>query len=365
MNTSFFEEACDAQAFLHRPLYPAATPETAAFEAALRQVFGVKEAVALCSGTAALHCALAALDIGPGDEVLVPALAVIMSIVPILYQGATPIFVDSAPGRVDFDYEDLRRKLTPRTKAILPVYLWGCSYDMDALMRFAAQHHLAVVEDACQAHGSQFAGRYLGTWGDAGCFSMYEGKLISTGGGGFLLTDNQELAEKCRGLRSHWVNVRNPALSYQQIGYNYRLSEFQAWLGRLQVCSFDALLERRYAKSVYLLNGLATTLETYQYAAQERSNTFSPVFLLDEGDVGKGIAHLLAERGVANSVGTFGLKPVQAWPVFSAGATQLPETPHAERFLSRVIAISLLPQYAEEDLERIIGTIKTTLAEVR
>jgi perosamine synthetase len=234
-NTSFFDEACHTDLFLHRPLDPALAPEALAFEAVLRQVFDVKEAIAVSSGTAALHCALAALDIGPEDEVLVPSLAVSMSIVPVLYQQARPIFVDAASGRVDFDYEDLERNVSPRTKAIIAVHLWGCSYDMDRLMRFARRRHLAVIEDACQAHGSQWQGRYLGTWGDVGCFSMRDGKLVSTGEGGFLLTHTPAIAQACRTFRTHQANMHDPSQSYQRLGYNYRLSEIQAWLGRKQV----------------------------------------------------------------------------------------------------------------------------------
>jgi perosamine synthetase len=362
--SSFFDEACNTDMLLHRALSPATFPETLAFEATLAQVFGVKEAIAVASGTGAIHCALAALGIGPGDEVLIPALAVVMSVVPIVYQGATPIFVDSAPDRIDFDYQDLESKVSPRTKAILPVYLWGCSYDMDRLLHFAQLHNLVVVEDACQAHGSQWSGHYLGTLGAIGCFSLRDPKLIATYEGGFLLTNSQELAEKYRGFRTHFA-ASNPLYSYQQRGHNYRLTEFQAWLGRKQVENLGAILARRYGQSIYLLNGLSAELASYHYAAQERSNLFSPVFLLNDEDAEKDIARALALRGVPNSVGTFGLQPVYKWPVFSEYAPPAGSTPHAKQFLSRTLAISLLPQHTEADLDGIIATIKTTLAEGR
>jgi perosamine synthetase len=364
--TSSFDRACDALALLRRPLSPATTPETLAFETALRRYFGVKHAVAVSSGTAALHCALAALHIGPEDEVLVPSLAVIMSIVPVLYQGATPIFVDCALDRVDFDYEDLERKLSPRVKAILPVHLWGAAYDMARLTHFAKSHRVAVIEDACQAHGSRWENVYLGTWGEIGCFSMRDGKIVSTGEGGFLLTDDPALAEHCRAFRSHWANPHNPRCSYQHLGQNYRLSEMQAWLGRKHIEILDTLLARRAWQVQYLLDGLlgVSGITPYCPAPQEQSNGFSPVFLLDEALVGKHIAQKLAERGVPNSVGTFGLRPAQEWPIFSAGVSQPVVTPHAQQLLARVLAISLLPQYTAKDLDRIIVIIKTTLAEV-
>ena len=365
MNSVFDEVFPNVPALLQRPLSPSVAPETLAFETALTDIFSVKEAIAVSSGTAAIHCALAALGIGPGDEVLVPALSVIMSVVPVLYQQARPVFADSEPGRVDFDYEDLERKISLKTKAIIPVYLWGCSYHMDRLIHFADQYRLAVIEDACQAHGSQWQGAYLGAWGDIGCFSMRDGKLLSTGEGGFLLTNDHSLAERCRAFRSHWANTHDLEQSYRQIGQNYRLSEIQAWLGCKQVGDLDAILAQRYWQSTYLLTGLAGVpgLEPYRYAQQEKSNLFSPVFLLSEGYAEKGIARMLAERGIPNSVGSFGLKPAHQWSVFSACTPRTLTTPHAQQFLSRTLAVSLLPQYTEEDLDRIIMTIKTTIAE--
>jgi perosamine synthetase len=362
---SFFEQECNVQALLRRPIDPATFPETRAFEAALCECFAVREAIAVSSGTAALHCALAALGIGPGDEVLVPALAVIMSIVPVLYVGATPVFVDIAPGRIDFDYTDLERKITPRTKAILPVYLWGAAYTMPRLMEVATQHGVVVIEDACQAHGSTWDGRALGTWGKAGCFSMRDGKLIATGEGGFILTNDPQIADACRLFRTHWATPAEPQCSYQRMGHNYRLAELLAWWGRHQVNSFEQIVAHRRWQTRFLLdclNGLSG-ITLYQHALEERPNGFSPIVLLNEALADRGIAQRLAAQGIANSVGTFGLRPAHEWPLFASTLTEPVLTPHTHHFLSRVLAISLLPQYTAEDLLRIINIIKTTLAE--
>ena len=365
------------EALLRRPPDPFAPPEqTLAFESALAQYFGVQEAIAVSSGTAALHCALAALDIGPGDEVLVPALSVVMSAVPILYQQATPVFVDcQSEGRIDFDYRDLKRKTTARTRAILPVYLWGCAYDMPRLLDYAQSHCLSVIEDACQAHGTQWDGRYLGTWGHIGCFSMRDGKLLSTGEGGFLLTNHPALAKRCRSFRNHWASPGNPARSYERLGHNYRMTEWQALLGHAQVRAFDTTLAHRRWQAEYILNGLADTpgLEPYSYAPEETPNYFSPVLLLGERLATRRIAERLSERGVKNSVGTFGLKPAGEWPVFREGGertahlgmSQNAATPHAAAFFARALALVLLPQYAEAELDAIITAIQTTITEER
>lgn len=366
MNNSF-DQVCDVQALLQRPVNPADFPETRAFEAALCARFQVREAVAVSSGTAALHCALAALGIGSGDEVLVPALAVVMSVVPILYMGATPVFVDTAPGRIDFDYDDLERKITTRTKAIIPVYLWGAAYTMPRLMQVAQRHDLAVIEDACQAHGSTWASRPLGTWGQAGCFSMRDGKLIATGEGGFLLTSDAEFAHACRSFRTHWANPQEPGQSYQQMGHTYRLAEMLAWWGRQQVEIFDGLLGKRRWQTRFLLSGLKglSGITSYQPAPEERLNGFSPILLLDEQLSACGMARTLAEHSVANSVGTFGLRPASEWPLFASRFPRPVLVPQTRQFLARVLAISLLPQYTAEDLLRIINVIKMTLAEAQ
>jgi dTDP-4-amino-4,6-dideoxygalactose transaminase len=366
------EDLSDVQELLQRAPNPFAPPEQLlAFEAQLAATFHTQEAIALSSGTAALHCALAALNIGIGDEVLVPSLCVIMSAVPVLYQGARPVFVDCAPNRVDFDYDDVERKLSSRSKALLPVHLWGCAYDMDRLLAFARQHHLFVVEDACQAHGARWAETYLGTWGDIGCFSMRDGKLVATGEGGFLLTNNQELAHQCRAFRTHWTSFQDPALSYQRLGQNYRLTEVQALLARKQVQHLPDLLTQRRQQAEYLRKHLSVlpALVPYAYAPREESNHFSPVWLIDPRYAHSDIPRLLAKRGIVNSVGTFGLQPAQCWPVFHTsvsndpGVTLAEDTPHTADFLTRALALTLLPQYTHSDLDAIVATIVETFRE--
>ena len=173
-------------------------------EQELARAFGVPHAVTVASGTAALHAALSACGIGPGDEVLVPALTVVMTVAPVVALGATPVFVDSDPATLDLDYDDAARKITPRTRAILPVHLWGRMGDPAALSGFASGHGLTIIEDAAQAAGSSRGGRKAGTIGTAGCFSMKDGKILWSGEGGFLLTARRELAEHAAAFRSHW-----------------------------------------------------------------------------------------------------------------------------------------------------------------
>jgi perosamine synthetase len=363
----------EVEAFLERLPNPyKATELIMEFENALAKFYNVKEAIAVSTGTAAIHCALAALNIGEGDEVIVPSASLIMSVVPILYQNATPVFVDCQPNSIDFDYADLERKMTPKVKAIIPVYLWGCSYNMSRLTEFTRKHNVAIIEDACQAHGSQWDDKYLGTWGEFGCFSMKDGKLLSTGEGGFILTNNSDMAKKCRLLRSHWTDIINPEHSYSQLAWNYRLTEFQALLGKWQQRSFSEKLEKRRAQVTYLYEKLSSAqyIERYQYSDIENSNYFNAVFLLKDKKNGVQISKELAKMGILNSVGSFGLQPVQQRNVFRKVVNEIQNNysedfikmPNAANFLERVLALIILPEYSKEYLDDISQKLKYVLS---
>lgn len=371
--SEYFHKLNGIEDFLARPLDPySPSKQIFEFEAELARFFDVKEAIAVSSGTAAIHCSLAALDIGQGDEVLIPSLAVIMSALPILYQNATPIFVDSQPNHVDFDYTDLESKLSSRVKAVVPVHLWGCSYDMTRLLNFANKHKIAIVEDACQAHGSSWDNKYLGTWGDLGCFSMKDGKLLSTGEGGFIVTNNIALAQKCRNLRNFWFNYENIEFSYRNKGYNYRLTELQALLAKNQLDCMEKILNHRQWQTQYILERLIDIpqIEPYNYRSNESPNFFSPIIFARKNISGRKVAQELSNKNVLNSVGTFGLKPIHDWDVFknltksqdgSILYNKIYNNPNVLNFLDNVIAIILLPHYLETQLNRIVSTIKTVI----
>jgi dTDP-4-amino-4,6-dideoxygalactose transaminase len=338
------------------------------FEEMVATAFGASHAVAVASGTAALHCALAAIGVGQGDEVLVPALSVVMSVVPVLYVGATPVFVDCQPDRVDFDYDDLARKVGPKTKAVIPVHLWGCAYDMSKLVDFGKEHGLAVIEDACQAHGSLWDKKQLGTWGAAGCFSMQEGKLLSVGEGGFILTSDGEIAATCRGFRNHWADPANPDLSYAKLGWNYRLTSLQAMLAAEQVRRFGENLSERRRQAEFLLSELSKIqeLESYQYSTRETPNYHQVVVLLRRECSVPDLAVRLGQRGVLNSVGTFGLRPAMDRGAFrSVGADLKVGVPNTRALLARAVALIVGRGQPNRDLRRIARTIKDTIREYR
>lgn len=341
--------------------------EQGRFEVALAKAFQAREAVVVSSGTAALHCALAALGIGFRDEVLVPALSVPMSVTPVLYQRAVPVIIDSQGERIDFDYADLSRKVTSRTRAVMPVYMWGLAYDADRLRDFAREHNLAIVEDACQAHGSQWCGKFLGTLSDIGCFSLKDGKLLSTGEGGFLLMDDPRLAALCRAIRGHWGGAGQTERSIARVGWNYRLTEVQAFVGRRELLGLEEALDVRKRQARYLVDALAglSQVQPYHYYQQERPNHFAAVFRL-AGTEGREMCEELARLGVENSAGTYGFGPVQERAgigdlIRNSGNSTVYETPNARKFSASVLAMTLTPDQTDERLSSIAASIASVV----
>ncbi|OGO86097.1 MAG: hypothetical protein A2Y24_04465 [Clostridiales bacterium GWE2_32_10] len=341
------------------------------FEDKLAKFFKTKHAIAVSSGTAAIHCALAALDIGKGDEVLVPSASLIMSVLPVLYQNATPIFVDCKKNGIDFDYEDLERKISPRVKVIIPVYLWGCSYDMDKLMKFASKHKIDIVEDACQAHGTKWGGKYLGTYGRLGCFSLKDGKLLSTGEGGFLLTDDSDIADRCRLLRNHCINTLNPESSFSEVGWNYRITEFQGLIGNTKIESLDKIIARRQHQTKYLYERLVSNehIDIYEYFSNEDPNYFSALIFIKDGKKGIEVAKELNRYKIINSTGTFGLIPIYERNSIIKYLSNLQikfdfnKKSNCHTLFQNIVAISVMDDFTDEKLDEIADRIEIILNE--
>jgi perosamine synthetase len=243
---------------------------TVEYERALADWFGVKHAIAVSSGTTSLHIALAAFGIGPGDEVIVTPYTFIASNTCVLEQNAVPIFADVDPVHLTLDPADVERKITRRTKAIIPVSITGTPPDMDALMDLARKHNLWVLEDAAQSLGATHKGRKLGTIGHVGSFSTITGKITNTGEGGFVITDDDDLADKMWGYSDFARKRSLGKASKYHWGLpctNYRITNMQAAIGLEQMKRADWLIEKRTANARYLTNrlkglpGIQTPLE--------------------------------------------------------------------------------------------------------
>lgn len=226
------------------------------FEQEFARFCEARHAVACANGTTALHLALATLGIGPGDEVLVPDLTFVATANVVHYTGATPVLVDADPATWTLDPTDARRKVTPRTRAIIPVHIYGHPVDLDPLLELAAQHGVAVVEDAAEAHGARYKGRRVGAIGRIGAFSLYGNKIITTGEGGMLVTNDPTLAERAAFLRDHAMDARR-RYYHPEVGFNYRMTNIQAAIGCAQLEQAEAILDRRKAIAAAYEAGLA------------------------------------------------------------------------------------------------------------
>lgn len=214
------------------------------FESLLATTLNVKHVVACSSGTAALHLALAAIGIGPGDEVLVPDLTYVATVNAVTYVGATPVLVDVDPRTWNISLEDAERKVSSRTKAVLPVHLYGVPCNMEELLAFAADNAIDIVEDAAEAFGGHWKGDACGTFGLCGTFSFYANKIITTGEGGAVVTDDDKLADTLRYLRGQAVSPTR-RFWHAELGFNYRITDVHAAIGLAQLGQLPEFLRER------------------------------------------------------------------------------------------------------------------------
>lgn len=221
------------------------------FEEAFAEFCGAEHAIACCNGTVALHLALMALGIGPGDEVIVPTLTFVATANAVVYCGATSVFADSEPQTWNIDPRVIEELITPRTKAIIAVHLYGHPADIDAIQAIAQRHGLAVIEDAAEAHGAEYKGTRVGAIGDIGTFSFFGNKIITTGEGGMVVTNDPKLAEMIRLLKGQGQDPHR-RYWFPMIGYNYRMTNIAAAIGLAQLERVDwHLARRREVASLY------------------------------------------------------------------------------------------------------------------
>lgn len=237
------------------------------FEKTFAEYIGVKYAMALPSCTSAIHLSLLALGIGEGDEVIVPDCTWIASAAPINYVGATPVFADIDPETWCISPESFEACITQRTKAVIPVDLYGSMPDMDAIRRIARQRNIAIIEDAAEAIGSEYKGRRSGSFGETGVFSFHGSKTLTTGEGGMLLTDREDLYQRASFLRDHGRPPGNVMFWNTEVAYKYKMSSMQAALGLAQLERVDELIERKrqqfewYKKELAGMEGIALNAE--------------------------------------------------------------------------------------------------------
>jgi dTDP-4-amino-4,6-dideoxygalactose transaminase len=281
-------------------------PMTQQFEQLIAEYLGAKHAVAVSSGTTALHLALICLGIGPGDEILVPDFTFPASANVVRHCGATPVLVDIDLATFNIDVADLEKKITPRAKVIMPVHLFGLSAAMDAITALAREHNLLVVEDAACALGAEYKGRKCGAIGDLGCFSFHPRKVITTGEGGMVITDDDEYAERLRLMRNHAMDRRNDERVFVEIGYNNRMSDVLAAVGVAQMGKLDSIIAKHlelanwYQEALSGLDMLA--LPTVPENCRHIYQTYA--VLLSENTNRQDVIQALREAGIEANIGT-------------------------------------------------------------
>jgi len=224
------------------------------FEEKFSDYVGAKYGIAVCNGTAALEAAVGAV-IKPGDEVIMPTFTIISCALAVVRCGGIPVLVDSEPGTWNIDVSQISQKITPKTKAIMPVHIYGHPVDMDGITAIAAEHNLVVIEDAAEVHGALYKGRKAGGIGDMGCFSFYANKIITTGEGGMVVTNAPVLAERLRSLRNLCFQAGR-RFYHAELGNNYRMTNLQAAVGLAQLERIDSLLDIKRNNALLYSNGL-------------------------------------------------------------------------------------------------------------
>jgi dTDP-4-amino-4,6-dideoxygalactose transaminase len=345
-----------------------AGPRTEELERRFAEHLGAAHAVALSSGTAALHLALASLGVGAGDGVIVPSLTFVATVNAVRYVGATPVFAD-ATNLEDFsiDPEDVRRKITPKTRAILPMHYGGFACDMDALGALARERGLLLIEDAAHAPDAECGGRKLGSIGQAGCFSFYSNKNLSCGEGGLLALDDAEAAQRARRMRSHGMTTlsfdraqgRATAYDVVETGYNYRIDDMRAALALAQFEKLEADTRlRAEVRRQYLerLGGLEALIVPYVEHRGRSSNYIFPVVLRDaNAERRDAVRRSLAERGIETSVH---YPAAHRFAVFQDCATSLPVT---ETVADTEITLPMYGALSEGQVDRVAEALRQAL----
>ncbi len=328
-------------------------PRVKAFEDAFAEWSGAVYAVAISSGTAAIHIALLAHGIGPGDEVITPSFSFIASANPILFVGARPVFADIEADYYTISPRALEEQVTSRTKAIIPVHMYGQFCDMQAIAEIAGEHDLIVIQDACQAHGARYQGKPVGDFGTA-CYSFYPTKNITTAEGGMLTTNDGEIAEKARMLRNHGSQQR---YNHELLGYNLRMTDIQAAIGLGQLKKIDLWNEKRKANAAQLtelLSGIdGIEPPTIRPGADHVFHQYTVRF----SDRDRAADHL---RSQEIGIGIYYPTPIYKQPLYQQLGYDLTH-PETERGCLEVLSLPVHPSLTSRELER-IGEAVTSIS---
>lgn len=328
-------------------------PRVAEFEEAFASYVGTKHAIATTSGTTALHLSLLALGIGNGDEVITTPFSFAATGNCALYVGARPVFVDIDPQTFNLDPEGIEAAITEKTKAILPVHLYGQPAKMDRIKEISEEHGIPVVEDAAQAHGAMFKDKMIGSIGDMACFSFYPTKNMTTSEGGMITTNNTELADMARILRAHGEKER---YHHSVLGYNFRMTDIAAAIGLVQLKKLDGFNQKRIENAEYLTEHLKgiSGIEA-PFVSPQVKHVFHQYTVRIKDGKRNDVMNFLNQEGIGTGIHY----PV---PIYKQELYQNlgynDKCPETEKAASEVLSLPVHPSLSVEDLETIVISLE-------
>jgi len=326
-------------------------PRVAAFEEAFAKICDTRYAIATSNGTTALHIALLAHGIGPGDEVITSPFTFIASANSILFVGATPVFVDIDPRTFNIDVRQVEAAITPRTKAILPIHLYGLCCDMDALMSIAEKHHLVIIEDACQSHGATYQGKKAGSFG-TGTFSFYPTKNITSAEGGMITTSDEQIAEKCRVIRNHGMRRR---YYHDELGFNFRMTDVHAAIGLAQTKKLEKFNQARATNATYYDQHLRGV--EIPFVPQGCGHVYHQYTIRVPQGKRDALRDYLKEKEIGTEI--YYPLPIHQQSVYIERYGSSQHFPHSENAASEVLSLPIHPSLSPADLESVVNAVNT------
>lgn len=324
------------------------------FEGAMAETSGARHAISVCNGTVALHLALHCLDIGPGDEVIVPSFTYIASVNTIAQTGALPVFAESRAGDWLLDPADVERRITPRTKAIMPVHLYGAACDMRVLTDIARRHEVKVVEDCAEALGTTIGGQHVGTFGEIGTFSFFGNKTVTTGEGGMVIANDDALAARLRMTKGQGQSLTR-RYWHEMLGFNYRMTNIAAAIGLAQIERLSTVLGRKRSIAAQYRHLSAALPVTFQVLAADVSTSdWLVTLLLPPGTDRDRLMKQMDEKGI------------ETRPAFFCAHT-MPmhfrdeEFPIAQDIAARGVSLPSYPLLSTEDVTRVVDALAEAL----
>lgn len=329
-------------------------PRTAAFEESFAKMCGTQYAIATSSGTTALHIALLAHGIKPGDEVITSPFTFIASANSVLFVGAKPVFVDIDPRTFNIDPNQIEAVITPRTRAIIPVHLYGLCCDMEPILSIAKKYKLVIIEDACQSHGSEYKGKKAGSFG-TGTFSFYPTKNMTSAEGGMITTSDAAIAEHCKVIRNHGMRKR---YYHDELGFNFRMTDLNAAIGLSQLQKLERFNNQRRQNAAYYTKNLKGVIPPFVPEGYFHVYHQYTIRVLD------GKRDALRDHLKSKEIGSEIYYPVpinqQGFYMERFGADK--HFPHTELSSAEVLSIPIHPSLTEKDLEKVVREINSFMS---